>query len=93
MSQRDSNGTGNGSLPQWAAVVWRIGVPSAIALFLVYRLTATLDTRLELLQARQADMHEQLREHMANSAIAIHLARRLCINTAKTDEQVRECLR
>ena len=78
--------------------VFRVGVPCAIALFLVYRLTVTLDERLDRMggyiqeqRALQQTIHAQMQVHMDNSSIAIHLARQLCVNTAKSPEQEQSC--
>jgi hypothetical protein len=79
-------------------------VPSAIALFLVWFMTTRIqndmkDMSLELrghatvsantaarLQAFTQDSREE-------SRALISLLRQVCVNTAKTDEQRRECVR
>lgn len=90
--QENGNG-GLPTMPAWVNVVFRVGVPSAIALWFVFRLTTAMEERLYRMEQVQQTVHIELNEHMKNSAIAIDLARQLCVNTAKTEEQTRACLR
>jgi hypothetical protein len=94
MPNRQDNGNGGAvALPPWLTFVFRVGVPSAIAVWFVFRLTTTMEDRLYRMEAIQQTVRVELEEHMRASKIAIDLARQLCINTAKDDEQTRACLR
>lgn len=84
---------GMAHMPAWVNAVVRVGVPSAIALWFVFRLTTAIEDRLYRMEQIQAQVVGQLMIHMTNSETAINLARQLCINTAKTDEQTSACLR
>ena len=88
------NGNGNGkmNIPPWLNFIVRVGVPSAIALWFVFRLTTSVEDRLARMEQIQASVIGQLNQHMQNSEIAIAIARQMCINAAKDDTQQRACL-
>lgn len=87
----------------WAFIA-RVGVPSAIALFLVYVLANSVTTNISA-------MKDELRLHTDQSATTLQsivalssqrntetatltiLMRQICINTASSNEQRRECVR
>jgi hypothetical protein len=87
-----ANGNEGSGVPPWMNFVFRVGVPAAIAVFLVYRLTGAIEDRLRQMEEIQSTVIGQLSIHMRNSDAAIGLARQLCVNTAKNDEQIRGCL-
>jgi hypothetical protein len=95
---RDSSATtngGNGSLangnglPAWVRAVGFIGIPGAIALFLVYTTTAevpaltrevhTNSARLQVVQQQHAEMN------------LYRMLQRICSNTASTAEERTRC--
>jgi hypothetical protein len=98
-----SNGNGNGNpfagMTPWMRFIAFIGVPAAIALFLVYRLDGRSAQEL-------AQISADLRAHAAISTITaksvdesrietrtlVALMRQICVNTSKTDTQRRECV-
>jgi hypothetical protein len=96
MPNRRDDGNGNGgssvSLPPWLTFVFRVGVPSAIAVWFVFRLTTTMEQRLERMEQIQSSVIGQLTTHMQNSEVAIGIARQMCINAAKDETQQRACL-
>jgi hypothetical protein len=88
----------------WWTLLERYGVPSAIALFLVWFMTTRIqndmkDMSLELrghatISASTASRLESFtQDSRAESRSMISLLRQVCVNTAKTDEQRRECVR
>lgn len=103
--------TGNGNwspfvgLPAWSRFVGVIGIPSAVALFLVWR----LDGRQTELDSRQATQLASLSSQVASQTLILStvqrasddaiaeqrrltsLMRQVCLNTARTDAQRLEC--
>jgi hypothetical protein len=88
----ESNGVTLPNAPAWLNVVLRVGVPSAIALWFVFRLTTAMEDRLSRMEQIQAQVIGQLTQHMQNSEVAIAIARQMCLNTAKNDEQMSACI-
>ena len=90
----------NGKLPAWARAIAYLGVPSAIALFLVYFITQQVsgDVR-DLQQAVQAEVAAVARvlsyqmDHSDDIDGMTRVLTRICVNTAETDSQRDECLR
>ena len=89
---------GASDLPAWAKVIGIIGVPSAIALFLVYNLAAaqTIVTSDIVELNKKMEVHSvQLAEHRTRSEQAIietmRYLRQICINTSKGAETARNC--
>ncbi len=64
----------NGSLPPWARFISLVGVPSAIAMYLVYVLSVGMMGSLEL--------HEE--EHAREMRALTQIIQQLCVNTADT---------
>lgn len=104
----ETNGNGNGNIlagmPPWMRFVSIIGPVAAIALFLVWRLDARLGTQLDLMEQR-LEAHAAVTSSTATAfqsfasdsrsqtnALVI-LMRQVCINTATSAEQRRECVR
>jgi hypothetical protein len=100
-----SNGNGNGNgnpfagMTPWMRFIAFIGVPAAIALFLVYRLDGR--SALELAQiSAELRAHATvssaavatLDEHRDETRTLIALMRQICVNTSKSDQQRRECV-
>lgn len=96
-----SNGSG---LPPWMRFVWLIGVPSAIALFLVWRLDGRQSQHLMQIESRleahalvtlgaAGTLTKASEDGRAETRTLITLMRQVCVNTARTDEQRRECVR
>lgn len=92
-----SNGNGNnplGGLPLWSRVVAMVGIPGAIAFFLVWtganilpKLQAELQAmRLESERARL--MYEEKSERIDQ---AFRLLQRICSSVAKSEEERQRC--
>jgi hypothetical protein len=100
-----SNGNGNGNgnpfagMTPWMRFIAFIGVPAAIALFLVYRLDGRSALELAQISAElrahatvSATAIVTFDEHRAETRTLITLMRQICVNTSKTDQQRRECV-
>lgn len=87
--RRETNG-----LPLWVRAVAVMGIPGAIALFLVWvgaqevpRMRAVTDaTHEDVLRNR-----EMLREHEEQSAAMYRMLQRICSNTATKDDERQRC--
>jgi len=77
-------------VPWWIAAIYKIGVPSAIAIYLVLRLTQGLPSAADVI-----DVKALLTTHvMSTEAQLVEirlLLRAICYNTAKNDAAARAC--
>mgnify|MGYP005815112457 CR=1 FL=1 len=71
----------NGGLPPWARFISLVGVPSAIAMYLVYVLSVGMSNSLE--------SHEA--EHAREMRVLTRLIQQLCVNTADNLEDRAGC--
>lgn len=103
----ETNGNGNNLLagmPPWMRFISIIGPVAAIALFLVWRLDARLGTQLDRMEQR-LEAHAAVTsatstafsvfaaDSRAQTTALVILMRQVCINTAQSAEQRRECVR
>lgn len=65
-------------LPWWVRAATLLGVPSLIALYLLWFLTSTVTAKLD------RHMGDELRSHA--------LLRQICLNTARTPGDARACI-
>lgn len=94
------------SMPPWLAAILRLGAVSAIALFLVWRLTTGIEDRLKGVET-SLDLHmrieveqsgesakliEMIQEHRRDVSEIRQEVRQTCMNTARNDEQRAACL-
>jgi hypothetical protein len=90
-------------LPDWVSAIVKLGIPGAIAIFLVYRLAQGFDvvavrlTNLEALQVATAAESLRLadlsgRTYMVLEKI-LNVQKTQCVNVARTDEARANCLR
>jgi hypothetical protein len=107
-SPATTNGNGLSGLPPWAralaTLVFQHGVSAAIALALLYIVTQRLMTDVRDLQT-ELRAHAAVTSatssafstfsgvHADDSRALIVLMRRICINTARSDQQRQECVR
>lgn len=96
-----SNGNGNpfAGMSPWMRFIAFIGVPAAIALYLVYRLDgrsaqelAGISADLRAHSAIQGVMAAEIADHKDDTRTLIVLMRQICVNTSKNDQQRRECV-
>lgn len=101
--QTSGNGSGNGNpfagMSPWMRFIAFIGVPAAIALYLVYRLDgrsaqelAGISAELRAHQAVSSVMATEIADHKSETKTLIALMRAICVNTARSDQQRRECV-
>lgn len=85
----------NGGSPAWLRAVYIVGVPSVIALFLVYFLTNSVIAQLTAHSQATEGMRQLLQQHMAQQELIQQenkfYLRQLCLNTARSDEQRAAC--
>ena len=94
------------AMPPWLAAILRLGAVSAIALFLVWRLTTGIEDRLKGVETsldlhmrieveqsgETAKMIEMIQEHRRDVAEMRQQVRQGCMNAARNDEQRAACL-
>lgn len=77
--------------PWWMRAIYQVGVPSAIAIYLVYNLTSTMPTKAEVLA-----LNDQLKTHVSSTITDLSEIKRVltvtCVNAAGSDEKRRQCL-
>ena len=84
--------------PMWARIVYVIGVPSAIAIFLIYFVTNQVSGAIGNIRTEQAQIREELRLHAVDSSYVIKettsirmILQQICANTAATREERNMC--
>ena len=82
----------------WIDYILRVGVPSAIALYLVYYVTTTVSTNTAQLLAVQIQLQSSLESHMKVTESMLQELKRgnlinlqNCAQAAKTESAVRAC--
>lgn len=83
-------------LPWWVNAVYKVGVPTAIACYLVYILAGKVQTNVEAVQS-VLSQHELEQQHFLNelnrdSKLQLKMLETMCIHSSKTDEQRQECI-
>jgi hypothetical protein len=88
MSLPNSNG------PWYTRFIAQVGIPSAIALYLVYFLTSQL---LGAVETHAQESRTSIAQHSASSDELLRqilsVSRQICLNTAETDSARSGCLR
>jgi hypothetical protein len=94
--------------PTWASpesvlkLVLQIGVPAAIAIFLVWVMASRLDTRIEAISEAVRESSATMQHASTSMSVFAHeqadihlrslqILRQTCLNTAKTPQQVELC--
>lgn len=79
--------------------VVKIGVPSAIAIYLVYVLTNNLSAEIKDVRdkvdthtTQAAEMMRQYEQVRIQSDRQLYVMQRICINSAKTQQERNECV-
>lgn len=67
--------------PWWIAAIYKLGVTSAIAAFLIWWLTSQVSANL-------ASIQQRLDQHVTSTDIYLHA---ICVNTAKTEVERASC--
>lgn len=86
--------------PWWIRLVYMIGVPSTIALFLVWILAGTTTTSLREISSTLNNMRENLVLHSADTAYTAkridrieQLLQQICVNTASNSSTRAACFK
>lgn len=77
-------------LPAWAKIITTVGVPSTIALYLVFKLTAGVASAEQVaFVSLKIDAHASATERLLETQV--RLSRVICRNVAKTEAAQLEC--
>lgn len=86
--------TKNNDRPWWIQVVYVVGVPSAIAMFLVFQLSTTLQQRIDALHNAVLAHMRQTTEQQIILYDHTRLLRSMCVNLALANKRsATECFR
>ncbi len=82
--------------PLWVRLLYRYGIPGALALYFAYSMTNSFSSKLDAM-ADLSKAHSSLsilsgQEQRESSIRQETYLRLLCVNTAKTDEAKNRCL-
>lgn len=81
------------------AAIVKVGVPSAIAIYLVYVIATSLSAEVRYLReefvrhsTQSTDLVRQYEQVRIQSDRQVYILQRICINSAKSDEQKEDCI-
>jgi hypothetical protein len=84
----------------WVNFISKIGIPSAIAVYLTYNLTNTFTTSINTIKDNQVVFSEQLRLHAVDNSYILKetnqmrvVLQQICANTATTREDRNGCFK
>jgi len=77
--------------PWWVSSIYKIGIPSAIACFLVWWVVSSVDTKLQAMQLDMQYVVKQVQEQSVSTRALINLNQQICINTAQNTEARTAC--
>lgn len=82
--------------PVWIRILYRYGIPGALALYFAYNMTNAFSSKLdamgETIRAHSSLSiltNEEIKESVARQEIYLRL---VCVNTSKTSEATNRCL-
>jgi len=81
-------------LPLWARVIAMVGIPGAIAFFLVWvgaQSLPTIQADLTAYRHEAEQQHQLFVQSLAQQAETYRLLQRICSNVSKTDEERQRC--
>jgi len=85
-------------LPNWARIVYFIGVPSALVLFLTWFITNSMYTDLRAIQENLKTTQEDLKLHSIDSSYITKetlqirsILQKICANTAANRDERNKC--
>lgn len=81
-------------LPNWAKIIGIIGIPGAIAIFLVWMIANELPELVAHANANSnsiAELNRKIQEQQVQADITFRLLQRICSNTAKTEFEKQRC--
>lgn len=85
---------GNGVLPWWVRAIAVVGIPGALALYLVYvgaQLAPRILATAEAAHSESIRTRELLREHIQSEEQMYRLLQRICSNAARGDDDRQRC--
>jgi hypothetical protein len=105
-SSENGNGLGVAAMPPWLRFVVVVGPTAAIALFLVFQVPGAIKqvearveqhatTTVQSNAATAAQLGELIKSVEAERQqlrVVVSVLRQVCVNTARNDEQRRECV-
>jgi hypothetical protein len=97
ISRQDRHNSGDSAfagLPLWSRVVAMVGIPGAIAFFLVWMGAQTLPQIQADMNAFRVGLERQhalYEQQVRSSEETFRLLQRICSNSAKTDEERQRC--
>lgn len=81
----------NGSAPWYVKAISYVGVPAAIAFYLIYYLTTTMPTKADMLS-----IGDQLKTHVSSTQTDLSDIKRIlvttCVNAGHTDAERERCV-
>lgn len=88
--------TAANNLPWWVNAIYKVGVPTAIACYLVWILASKVQTEVEAVQnvvnQHVQDQQRNMLEFTKISKEQLKLLRAMCLHSAKTDNQRDDCV-
>lgn len=86
-------------LPWWVSAIYKVGVPTAIACYLVWILAGKVQTDLEATQNQMTSMQALMASHIATQERNLKVnedilkaMRKICVNTSDTKADRDECV-
>ena len=80
-------------IPWWVGAIYKVGVPTAIACYLVYILANRVQTGIEATNAALAAHIHQQQMHYQNEEKQLQLLRAICSNSAANGTERNECFK
>ena len=86
--------------PWWLSAIYKVGIPSAIAVYLTYFVTSTLGGALTNIQINQSNFEEQIRLHAVDNSYILKetnqmrmILQQICANTATNKTDRNDCFK
>lgn len=87
------------SLPWWVSAIYKVGVPTAIACYLVWFLTQRVQTDLDAATQQLNNMQTLMAAHVTTQEQSLKVSqeilkamRKICVNTSDTKADRDECV-
>jgi len=81
------------TIPWWLSAVYKVGVPTAIACYLVWVLASNVQTMLKATNEAINSHIQQQEEHNKNEQKQLQLLRVICANAATSRDERNECFK
>jgi hypothetical protein len=80
-------------VPWWVNAIYKVGVPTAIACYLVWFLTTKVQNNLEAIQSNVAQHTQDTMQNSRTNRQILHMLQTICINEAQNASERNECLK